>query len=397
MFPTWDVRGNCAIDSDGCFTDGPGYYGADEDCEVCVLRSGTVTAITFDTESSYDRLTVGSGGSFSGTTGPTNVAVSAGDCITFTSDSSVQKSGFQLCADGATTPGPGQGTGLLPVINTDGDGCGYSGCLACEGDCDSNSDCAGDLQCYQRTSPDSTVPSCQTTGYYRTTSDWDYCYDPNWETAASSSDDDDGSGATWLLYLCIPGILFAGCFVVINRSMQSQQKAARAAQNRPAAYQNPGFAAPKPVVAPWVSPVAPKPVASFSPYPVVSSARMSTTQAATTIQANYRGHATRQSMQSNRRSSAFAPRKPVAMSKVATKAANRDDPFDVPDYGDPFADLGDPFDNAMTDMKSHKGGSKSGAGRNGLHYTTSNLIPRSSDAVVPTYRPPPKPWLCAPY
>ena len=71
------------------------------------------------------------------------------------------------------------GTGLLPVINTDGDGCGYSGCLACEGDCDSNSDCAGDLQCYQRRSPDSTVPSCQTTGYYRTTSDWDYCYDPS--------------------------------------------------------------------------------------------------------------------------------------------------------------------------------------------------------------------------
>ena len=63
------------------------------------------------------------------------------------------------------------------VVSTDGDGCGAGGCSECEGDCDIDSDCAGDLVCFQRTASSDTVPGCASTGYRRTTSDWDYCYD----------------------------------------------------------------------------------------------------------------------------------------------------------------------------------------------------------------------------
>ena len=34
------------------------------------------------------------------------------------------------------------------------------GCNACEGDCDFDSDCAGNLKCYQRDSLMSSVPGC---------------------------------------------------------------------------------------------------------------------------------------------------------------------------------------------------------------------------------------------
>ena len=49
-------------------------------------------------------------------------------------------------------------------------------CRSCEGDCDSDSDCAAGLKCFQRGSTD-TVPSCagDSSRYY---SSEDYCYDP---------------------------------------------------------------------------------------------------------------------------------------------------------------------------------------------------------------------------
>ena len=73
----------------------------------------------------------------------------------------------------------------LDPINTDEDGCGSDGCSECEGDCNDDSQCAGDLECFHRTSSDDTVPGCSTTftGYYLDDSDpsnynnWDYCYD----------------------------------------------------------------------------------------------------------------------------------------------------------------------------------------------------------------------------
>jgi hypothetical protein len=49
---------------------------------------------------------------------------------------------------------------------------GQANMQMCQGDCDHDSDCAGDLKCFQRdgTIP---VPGCLGTG----TADWDYCYD----------------------------------------------------------------------------------------------------------------------------------------------------------------------------------------------------------------------------
>jgi len=66
-----------------------------------------------------------------------------------------------------------------PVVSTHIDGCGSAGCSACEGDCDSDSECAGNLVCSERTSSSQTVPGCESSGYRKTTpGDWDYCYDP---------------------------------------------------------------------------------------------------------------------------------------------------------------------------------------------------------------------------
>ena len=57
-------------------------------------------------------------------------------------------------------------------------GCSRSNpCKACAGDCDSDSDCAPGLKCYQRSgSAPSDIPGCPKEGQQR---DWDYCYDPN--------------------------------------------------------------------------------------------------------------------------------------------------------------------------------------------------------------------------
>ena len=50
----------------------------------------------FETEAGYDPLTV-NGVAYSGTSGPEGVSVTAGSTITFTSDSSLTKKGFEIC------------------------------------------------------------------------------------------------------------------------------------------------------------------------------------------------------------------------------------------------------------------------------------------------------------
>ena len=46
---------------------------------------------------------------------------------------------------------------------------------ACDGDCDRDADCAGDLECFERDGSES-VPGCDGGGG---TIGEDYCYDPN--------------------------------------------------------------------------------------------------------------------------------------------------------------------------------------------------------------------------
>lgn len=40
------------------------------------------------------------------------------------------------------------------------DGCNDAPCGECEGDCDKDSQCKGNLKCFQRTSSSQTVPGC---------------------------------------------------------------------------------------------------------------------------------------------------------------------------------------------------------------------------------------------
>ena len=82
--------------------------------------------------------------------------------------------GFDYCYDSSApggsiniptprpTPGPtrgvdtGDGAGLRTIGR---DGCGPNGCGECEGDCDFDGDCAGDLRCFQRLGLEA-VPGC---------------------------------------------------------------------------------------------------------------------------------------------------------------------------------------------------------------------------------------------
>jgi hypothetical protein len=67
---------------------------------------------------------------------------------------------------------------LLPMVNLGNEGCRESSpCSACEGDCDTDSDCAGDLLCKQRDTSTDFIPGC-TPGGVGDVHDHDYCYDP---------------------------------------------------------------------------------------------------------------------------------------------------------------------------------------------------------------------------
>ena len=43
----------------------------------------------------------------------------------------------------------------------------------CEGDCDTNADCEGDLKCFERKTNDPNPPGCSGTPH----KNYDYCYD----------------------------------------------------------------------------------------------------------------------------------------------------------------------------------------------------------------------------
>ena len=84
--------------SSGCFLS-PNYpndYGLSEACTIRVLRSTTLQVNAFETEHNYDKLTMG-GTDFSGFDGPSGVFVAAGTTITWSSDYSVAKPGFEIC------------------------------------------------------------------------------------------------------------------------------------------------------------------------------------------------------------------------------------------------------------------------------------------------------------
>jgi hypothetical protein len=95
--------GACTVASSATCFRSPNYpsdYANYESCTITVAAHEQVTlsVVAFSTESGYDKLTVNSV-QYSGATGPGGVQVAAGSTITFTSDGSTVRSGFEVCGE----------------------------------------------------------------------------------------------------------------------------------------------------------------------------------------------------------------------------------------------------------------------------------------------------------
>jgi hypothetical protein len=102
---------SCIVDSSGCVTDGQGNYGQNERCTITVGTAGRVTATQFNIEGgNYDYLTIAGTAYRSRYSAPTNVAVSAGATISWSSDGSLERGGFRLCPSAAPA-------GPMPIYN----------------------------------------------------------------------------------------------------------------------------------------------------------------------------------------------------------------------------------------------------------------------------------------
>ena len=83
----------------------PSYYDVNQQCNITVAAHEQVTlsVAAFDTESGYDFLTVNDV-QYDHLSGPDGVQVAAGASITFISDGSKTRSGFDICGALLTTP-----------------------------------------------------------------------------------------------------------------------------------------------------------------------------------------------------------------------------------------------------------------------------------------------------
>ena len=95
----------CQVTNGGtCVTDGAGNHGNAERCTVQATSALYATATHFNTERCCDHVTI-DGTRYSGTTGPVNVAMAAGDTLAWYADGSITRDGFTICATTATTRG----------------------------------------------------------------------------------------------------------------------------------------------------------------------------------------------------------------------------------------------------------------------------------------------------
>ena len=102
------VSGECTVVSDGTCFRSPNYpsnYDNNQRCTITVAAHEQVmlSVVAFDTESGYDYLTVNSV-RYMGTSGPHGVSVAPGASITFYTDGSVTRSGFEICGAFLTNP-----------------------------------------------------------------------------------------------------------------------------------------------------------------------------------------------------------------------------------------------------------------------------------------------------
>ena len=94
----------CQLTQNGaCVHDGAGNHGNNERCTVTALVPLFASATLFNTETFFDYITIGST-RYSGTTGPMNVYMPAGASLTWRTDGSVYRTGFEICATTAESP-----------------------------------------------------------------------------------------------------------------------------------------------------------------------------------------------------------------------------------------------------------------------------------------------------
>ncbi|MFP6684126.1 MAG: hypothetical protein VB934_05405, partial [Polyangiaceae bacterium] len=91
------VTGPCTA-SGSCFTSPnfPSDYGDSQSCTITANMAGVLSVSVFHTYNSNDKLKVG-GTSYSGTSDPNNVAVTAGNQITWSTNSAHTAVGFSIC------------------------------------------------------------------------------------------------------------------------------------------------------------------------------------------------------------------------------------------------------------------------------------------------------------
>jgi hypothetical protein len=109
----WSVSGDarCSTTRGGrCITDGDGDYAHNMACTFEALQSLSVVTVHFSLERNYDYLYLGTRDVYrerwDGSRGPDWLLLEPGDSLYFDTDSSVSRSGFEVCAMDPDTPWP---------------------------------------------------------------------------------------------------------------------------------------------------------------------------------------------------------------------------------------------------------------------------------------------------
>lgn len=92
-------RGSCDIVKEGrCVTDGVGKHGSQERCTIKASFDLIASATQYDIEEGWDYLTINNVKYPHASSPPDKVLLRQGDVVTWTSDGSINRQGFTLCA-----------------------------------------------------------------------------------------------------------------------------------------------------------------------------------------------------------------------------------------------------------------------------------------------------------
>ncbi|KAK3286714.1 hypothetical protein CYMTET_5744 [Cymbomonas tetramitiformis] len=108
------ISGLCQTSSEGTCLQSPNYpadYNTNDNCEVSIDGEGVLHSLSFDTEQNYDNFFVGST-IYTGPEGPNGHEVNSSVVLRFSSDSSITKSGFEVCVT-SSAPRPNIGEGHI--------------------------------------------------------------------------------------------------------------------------------------------------------------------------------------------------------------------------------------------------------------------------------------------